>query len=172
MPAGSADPALPASGQVEPAVRDAAASSRSDGAAKAPLRQILVIDDNALDIELFRAACDTGGIAIDLRSFTDPRKAVQELAQRAADGLMPLPSTIVLDLNMPGMSGYQVLEFLKSHPVLRGVPIYVLTTSDSPRDRERCRSMGADRYLVKPPSFLSFVALLQQVLADRSGSGA
>ena len=128
-------------------------------------RRVVVVDDNVRDIELFTTACELGGIEVDIASFTDGRAAIDDLRQRVLKPSSALPDTIVLDLNMPGATGFDVLQFIRSLDALRGLRVYILTTSSSPKDRERCQAMGCDGYLVKPPSFSAFVDLLKTVLA-------
>jgi CheY-like chemotaxis protein len=62
----------------------------------------------------------------------------------------PLPSVILLDLNLPGTDGREILEQLKQDEGLREIPIVVFTTSSSPQDIEFCYQSGANGYLVKP----------------------
>jgi CheY-like chemotaxis protein len=127
-------------------------------------REVVVVDDSARDIELFATACDLGGIDVDLTTFTDGRCALDALGARLAAGGAALPDTIVLDLNMPGVTGFEVLERLRAIDAYRAVRIFILSTSNSPQDRERCQRLGCDGYLVKPPGFTVFMAMLQRML--------
>ena len=62
----------------------------------------------------------------------------------------PLPATILLDLNLPGTDGRQVLREVKQNPDLKKIPIVVLTTSNNPRDIDSCYNYGTNSYLLKP----------------------
>jgi CheY-like chemotaxis protein len=74
-----------------------------------------------------------------------------------------LPQLLLLDLNLPQVHGEEILAFIKQHPVLRAIPAVVLTTSDAPRDRERCRSIGCAEYLVKPVNYDGYVDLARHL---------
>jgi CheY-like chemotaxis protein len=126
-------------------------------------RRVTVIDDNARDIELFVIACDLGNIPVDVTGYAGGAAAMAALTAAAAAGDR-LPAVIMLDLNMPGMNGFDVLAALKTHAVLSSVPVVILTSSDSPKDREQCRRMGANGYLVKPSTIKEFVLMLQAAL--------
>ncbi len=77
----------------------------------------------------------------------------------------PRPGVILLDLNMPGTNGYEVLAVLKADPELRKIPVIVLTTSSDSRDIDRCYDAGANSYVQKPvdfPGFMKAVSLLKE----------
>jgi len=63
------------------------------------------------------------------------------------------PSLVLLDLNMPGIDGRQVLVYMKNNPDLRHIPVVILTTSSSPTDIDQCYAIGASTYIQKPVSF-------------------
>lgn len=73
------------------------------------------------------------------------------------------PWLIVLDLNLPGLDGYQVLERLKSHPATKHIPVIILTTTDEPRDIERCYALGCNIYLTKPVDYEAFSDAIRQL---------
>ena len=125
--------------------------------------RVAVIDDNRRDIELFVIACDLGDIPADVTGYAGGVAAMAALSSLALNGAA-LPAVIMLDLNMPGMNGFDVLTALKAHDALRAVPVVILTSSNSPRDREQCSRMGASGYLVKPSTIKEFVAMLKEAL--------
>lgn len=73
----------------------------------------------------------------------------------------PLPSLILLDLNMPRMDGRTVLEVLRQEPELQSIPVVVLTTSESEEDVDQCYQLGANSYLCKPAEFPELMSQLQ-----------
>jgi CheY-like chemotaxis protein len=117
-----------------------------------PLR-VLIVDDTAADIELSLAAfgphesivlvdtCASGGRA--LAFLRDPEIAV--------------PDVVLLDLNMPGLSGFDVLAQMKSDPALSVIPVVVLTSSGQERDIQEAYSLHASSYLIKAMDFGQFV---------------
>jgi CheY-like chemotaxis protein len=95
--------------------------------------------------------CTNGEQAIDYLfrrgEFADPAKA-------------PIPGIILLDLNLPGLDGRQVLRQVKADYKLHRIPIIVLTTSNAEQDIEQCYADGANSYVQKPVDLTSFVAVL------------
>jgi CheY-like chemotaxis protein len=77
----------------------------------------------------------------------------------------PLPSVVVLDLKMPGLSGYRVLEWIRQRDQLQSIPVVVFSSSDLEQDRQFVLSLGAAAYCVKPMNlgeFIPFVKSLEQ----------
>jgi chemotaxis family two-component system response regulator Rcp1 len=72
---------------------------------------------------------------------------------------------MLLDLNLPGKSGYGVLAELKQDAELRYIPVVVLTTTQNPQDIDRCYEMGASAYLVKPLELEQFLSLVKITVA-------
>ena len=75
----------------------------------------------------------------------------------------PRPGIILLDLNLPGTDGREVLAELKSHPDLKRIPVIVMTTSSDPRDIQACYDAGANSYVVKPVSLEGLMKAIQQL---------
>jgi CheY-like chemotaxis protein len=80
---------------------------------------------------------------------------------RSARPLPPYP--VLLDLNLPGRSGLEVLARLKSDPRTRHIPVTVLTTTDDPYEIEQCYALGCNAYLTKPVVYDQFVAVIQNL---------
>lgn len=68
---------------------------------------------------------------------------------------------VLLDLNMPRMTGHEVLQEMKADPLLRPIPVIVLTTSDATEQIERSYDLGANAYVTKPVSFVGFVRAME-----------
>ncbi len=75
----------------------------------------------------------------------------------------PLPDLVLLDLKLPGIDGHEVLRQIKSTPVLKRVPVVVLTSSREERDRLQCYDVGANSFLVKPIDFDGFMDVVREV---------
>jgi len=73
----------------------------------------------------------------------------------------PLPSLILLDLNMPRKDGREALKEIEAHPDLRKIPVVVLTTSEAKEDISQCYEIGANSYITKPVSFEGLVKALK-----------
>jgi two-component system response regulator len=109
--------------------------------------KLLLIDDDEADRLAFRRIMKEEGIAATLPFACDGVEALAVLSN--AD---EIPDLVILDLNLGGVDGFDVLSKLKADPNLRVVPVVVLTTSADPHDIERSYKAGASSYIVKPAS--------------------
>lgn len=122
-----------------------------------PLNYLLVEDDQ-IDVMKVRRAFQRAGITSSLAVAHDGIEALAMLR----NGAVPCRrQVILLDLNMPRMSGLEMLEELRSDPLLRTIPTVVFSTSNEPRDRARAFALGAAGYFVKPLEFSSFATLIE-----------
>jgi CheY-like chemotaxis protein len=115
-----------------------------------PLRKILLADDDAEDQTIMRDAVASLGSPDVLWFVSNGQQALQLLEENIAIGV---PCLIVLDLNMPKMSGTQTLTTLKSDARFRQIPVIIYSTSINPLEKEKCLSLGAHSYITKPLSF-------------------
>jgi CheY-like chemotaxis protein len=125
---------------------------------------ILLAEDNPADVYLIREALHENGVENTIRVATDGQEVLR-IISRLEDNI---PGLIILDLNLPRHDGIEILQRLGEIPQLAHVPVVVLTSSDSPRDRQIANELGATRYLRKPSSleqFLSLGAVLRELLA-------
>ncbi len=107
---------------------------------------VLLVEDDEADAYLVRMAFADTGMAVELNHVGDGIEALEYLRR----GRKPRPRLILLDLNMPRMDGRDFLAQIKSDAELRTIPVVILSTSDSPRDKARSRELGAADYIVKP----------------------
>jgi CheY-like chemotaxis protein len=127
---------------------------------------ILHVEDDSNDVLLLQHACRKAGIGFDLQSVTDGEEAIAYL--RGADKFAdrehyPSPKLILLDLKMPRMSGFEVLDWMRREDTLRRLPVVVLTSSNHDADVKRAYDLGANSYLVKPVGFDGLVELVKAV---------
>jgi two-component system response regulator len=123
---------------------------------------VLVAEDNEDDLYLSKRVLLKAGVT-DIVHVWDGMEAMDYLAARGAyaeSALHPRPDVVLLDLKMPHATGHEVLEWLGTQPGLKGIPVYVLTSSDEPRDRLRAEQAGAHGYLVKPLSSEQVVKII------------
>ncbi|MGB0766096.1 MAG: response regulator [Phycisphaeraceae bacterium] len=125
--------------------------------------RILLVDDSDDDIFLVREAFKESGVAHRLDAISDGEQALSFLKE---DGNRP--DVVLLDINMPRFSGFDVLEWVQSDPQLREIPIVMLTTSEQPEDVRRATEGGARDYFRKPVEFRHLRDLASRVL-DRWG---
>lgn len=118
---------------------------------------ILLAEDNPADVYLIREALKEHGIDSPVHVVWDGKEVLQfiEEASSAAHRL----GLIILDLNLPRHDGIEVLQRLRETEGLSQVPVVVLTSSDSPRDRVVASEFGATCYLRKPFSLEQFLSL-------------
>ena len=117
-----------------------------------PAPVVLLAEDNEDDRFLSSRTIAKAGVET-VRHVPDGRQAIDYLAGHgvyADRALHPLPDILLLDLKMPRHTGHEVLEWLRRHPHLDAIRVYVLTSSDEPSDRRRVQSAGARGYIVKP----------------------
>lgn len=116
---------------------------------------ILLAEDNEDDVFLMRRALKKANIVQPLQVAMDGQEALDYLsaAGKFADRLQhPLPSLVFLDLKLPYVHGFEVLEWVRERDALKHIPIVVLTSSPEERDRQRAHDLGARAYFVKPPT--------------------
>jgi chemotaxis family two-component system response regulator Rcp1 len=121
--------------------------------------EVLLADDNPSDVYLIREALREHGVDCTLRVASDGRDALGIISGEAPDANTESLSLIILDLNLPRHDGIEILQKLRESVTLEHVPVVVLTSSDSPRDRILANQLGATRYLRKPSSLDEFLGL-------------
>jgi len=123
------------------------------------LRRILLADDNANDVELTLAALRAGRLAYEVDVVRDGAEALAYLRRPDTrdDRARRHPAVVLLDLKMPKVDGLEVLRQLKSDPVLKVIPVVVLTSSREESDLLRSYDLGANAYVVKPGEFQALI---------------
>lgn len=134
----------------------------------APCSQaILIVDDSDDDYDVTLRALKKGeALKNPIRRCEDGEEALEYLFRngRYSDpGAAPRPGIIMLDLNMPGIDGRQVLQEIKGDESLKSIPVLIMTNSDDERDVKACYKMGASTYIRKPLDWPSFMAAMQRL---------
>lgn len=130
------------------------------------LAHILLVEDNRMDIELTLDAFREARLLNTIQVVTDGQEALDYLLGRGRfvdRREYPMPNIILLDLKLPGLDGFEVLRQVKSMPVLKRIPIIILTSSKEEGDLALSYDRGANSYLVKPVSFDGFLDIVRQV---------
>jgi CheY-like chemotaxis protein len=125
---------------------------------------ILLADDDPDDCLLARDALSESRLANELHVVGDGEELLDYLHQRGAyaePGQAPRPGLILLDLNMPRKDGREALREIKADPVLRCIPVVVLTTSKAEEDVYRTYDLGVNSYISKPVSFEGLVKVMK-----------
>ena len=123
-------------------------------------RSIVLVEDNPQDEMLTLRALRKANLANHVQVVRDGQQALDYLLREGEFADRPgteQPAVILLDLNLPRVSGLDVLERLRADPRTRLVPIVILTSSDEERDRLGCYESGANSFVRKPLEFAEFV---------------
>lgn len=126
---------------------------------------ILLVEDNPSDVHLTRTALDSTSAESDLHVTRDGDDALAFLRRKGIYRDAPRPDLVLLDLNLPGKDGRQVLSEIKSDEALRQIPVIILTTSTAPSDVVACYDLHANCYIAKPVDFDEFEAIVQEIEA-------
>lgn len=118
-----------------------------------------MIEDNKSDILLIREAIDTANLSVKLDVVDNGEKALRYLQQIEADESSVCPSLIILDINLPKITGDEVLRRMRQMNRCAGLPVVVVTSSDSAEDRDMMAKLGVNEYFRKPSDYDEFMKL-------------
>jgi CheY-like chemotaxis protein len=127
---------------------------------------ILLVEDNPADVRLIREAFKDNKTKNDFHVEQDGEAAINYLNNLKSNGIgnsTVRPDLIILDLNLPKKNGFEVLEKIKSNPVLRSIPVVVLSTSDSEEHIYKSYNLNANCYITKPVDFNQFLDVVRVI---------
>ena len=126
---------------------------------------ILVADDDSDDSMMIEDALRENRVANKLHFVRDGEELMDYLLNRGQfmGAVRPSPSLIFLDLNMPKKDGREALAEIKAHPVLKSIPVVVLTTSSAEEDVYRTYNLGVNSFITKPATFEGLVTLIRDI---------
>lgn len=119
---------------------------------------ILMIDDDQVDVFSMRRALSKAGYSGEFNSISSGQKFLD-----ARTKLKPTPDLILMDMNMPGVDGFKVIEVMKADQAWKSVPVLVMTTSDLITDKLRSAEVGAQAFITKPSGRKEMNAVLEQI---------
>jgi two-component system, chemotaxis family, response regulator Rcp1 len=126
------------------------------------LPSVLLVEDNAGDALLIEEAFQELGHLVQISNAKDGEQAIEYLAEQLRRNA-PLPNLILLDLNMPKLTGHEVLRQLSLNQDLSEIPVIVLTSSNAPTDVVNAYANRCNAYIRKPSDFDGYIALIQSV---------
>jgi len=129
---------------------------------------ILLAEDNPGDVFLVRRALEKQGLCVDLIVVEEGQAALRYMDMVDA-GEAAAPSLALLDLNLPRANGNRILTRIRQSPKAGAIPIIIVTSSDSPLDREAAAKLGASGYFQKPGDLAGFMQL-GRVVRDALGT--
>ncbi len=124
---------------------------------------IVMIEDDEGHARLIERNIRRAGISNNVRHFADGTTALEYLFTGADGPTMNGPALILLDLNLPDMSGTDILAKIKSQPKLKRTPVVVLTTTDDKTEIQRCYDLGTNVYVTKPVDYEAFADAIRQL---------
>ncbi len=127
-------------------------------------RPILLAEDEETDVLLFRMALQKSGLATPVIHARDGQEVVRYLSSSQPNSAQPaadLPGLLLLDLKMPVMNGFEVLQWLAVQPSFKDLPIVIFSSSAHDSDVEKANALGAREYIVKPHDIQGLVQVVQ-----------
>jgi CheY-like chemotaxis protein len=131
-----------------------------------PTKTILIVEDSDDDFFATERSFKKTGLSNPIRRCTNGEQTLEYLYRRGEfvdPQKSPRPGIILLDLNLPGTDGREVLRIIKSDKNLHKIPVIVLTTSDAEQDIESCYAAGANSYVKKPVDMQGFVLAIARL---------
>ena len=127
--------------------------------------QILIAEDSAITRAFLVSTLEELAERMNIIEVASGFEALKQLPQAKFD-------LIITDINMPDINGLELISFIRNNPEYSHIPLIVVTTESSPRDREKGLALGADEYLVKPIDPVQFQELIRKYLGlNESGRG-
>lgn len=124
---------------------------------------VLLVEDDPGDVVIAREALRANRLKSKLNVVPDGIEAMKYLRRENGYADAERPDLILLDLNLPGKSGYEVLAELKTDPKLRKIPVVILTTSGAVEDVEQSYDLHANLFVTKPVDFDHFTDVVKQI---------
>jgi CheY-like chemotaxis protein len=124
---------------------------------------VLLVEDDPGDVLMTKEAFEHYKLRNVLHVVTDGEQALQFLRRTGGYADAPRPGLILLDLNLPRLDGLEVLAELKADPVLKVIPVVILTTSQAQQDVLRSYALHANAYVSKPVDFETFMEAIRQI---------
>jgi CheY-like chemotaxis protein len=125
---------------------------------------LLHIDDNEGDLVLTKEALSELDFVIDVTTATDGQKALDYLRERINNSKKTLPDLIILDINLPIINGFEILEHIKSGTSLRHIPVIIFSTSSYKNDIEKAYKLYANCFVTKPMEVVDFFNSIKNII--------
>jgi CheY-like chemotaxis protein len=129
-------------------------------------RTVLYVEDNANDFALLKLASQKCGTPFSLKHAEDGDQAISYLNGAALFGdreEYPFPDLVLLDLKLPRLDGFEVLQWIRGNPATTSIPVVVLAGSSFRADIRRALELGANSYAAKPAKFEELQVLIDQI---------
>ena len=127
--------------------------------------RLLLIEDDQAHADLIQMTLEDHGDDLDINHVNNGAKAIDYLRNQGEYTEATRPDLVLLDLNLPKISGHEVLEQIKSDESLQSIPVVVLTTSANEQDISKAYRHNANSYLTKPADFQKFQSMIHDLRA-------
>lgn len=127
---------------------------------------LLIVEDSNEDYYATKRAFDNLSLSTEIYRAQDGKEAIDYLYHQNKFSDIeksPAPDLILLDLNLPGLDGKEVLNIIKKDETLNKIPVIILTTSSAPEDIENCYKIGANSYIQKPVGLDKFFEAIDRL---------
>lgn len=125
--------------------------------------EVLLVEDDEDDVRLTQEALRDSKVIVNMTVAPDGEDALERLRRRGKYAQAGRPDLILLDLNLPRVSGREVIAALKADAELKTIPVVVLTTSEADSDIVKCYDLGANCYITKPVNFDQFRRIIKAI---------
>jgi CheY-like chemotaxis protein len=125
--------------------------------------EILLVEDNPGDVRLTREALRDAKVNNTMAVAGDGMKAIAFLRREGEYAQATRPDLILLDLNLPRMNGFEVLDVIKEDPEFKRIPVVILTTSQAEQDIVRSYDLHANAYVTKPVDLDQFIKVIKAI---------
>ena len=129
-------------------------------AASSPVPLLYVIEDNPADVRLVREGVDATDTELQLEVINSGQQAAERLTAIGADGPEDHPNLILLDLNLPGKSGFDLLQTVRNETAFGDVPVVVVSSSKNADDINRAYELAANAYVTKPADPDDYIGMI------------
>ena len=130
---------------------------------RGPCMHLMLVEDNPADMRLVQEALTESQLPAVLHWMRSGEQALSCLRRAGSEGEQPAPDLVLLDLNLPGLCGLELLAAIKQDPALMSVPVVVFTSSSAHKDVLDAYRDHANAYMVKPDDYQDCLALVVQV---------
>lgn len=126
---------------------------------------ILIAEDDDGHADLIMTGLKESGICNNMVRFIDGKQTWDFISGKGKNGILDKKKSylLLLDISMPKMDGVEVLERIKGNDDVKHLPVIMLTTTDDPREVEKCYALGCNIYITKPVDFVKFAETLQRL---------
>jgi CheY-like chemotaxis protein len=131
-----------------------------------PQPVILMVEDDPNDVFLLKRALEKEQVRLPVRTVSDGDEAIRYLGgvgEFADRDRHPLPCLVILDLKLPKKNGLEVLSWLRSHEEIRDLPVFMLTSSGEPHERNEAERHGVEVYRVKPVTLQGLLQVAREI---------